>query len=206
MLVYRLASRKFSVDNSEGASRFGGRWNNPGTPVIYASATRSLAALEVIVHNGAIPADYRIVIIELPDDLAIENVELKSLPDGWPDGESEPDTATSGTEWASSLRTAVLRVPSAAIRAEHNYIVNPLHPDFKTIRFHVSAAEYIDSRLQTTMIRQLIQTLDKRDRDLLRAVFLTGRDIDEACKDFGVDRDHLRVLLDRAKAQFGIRR
>lgn len=54
-------------------------------------------------------------------------------------------------------------------------------------------------------VRQVLQTLDKRDRDLLRAVFLEERDKDEICKEFGVDRDYLRVLLYRAKAQFRTR-
>ncbi len=80
MFVYRLASWLYAPTNSEGARQYGGRWNRPGTPVIYASGSISLAALEVIVHNGAIPADYRIVIIELPESLAIESVELKDLP------------------------------------------------------------------------------------------------------------------------------
>ena len=56
MFVYRVASRRYAADNSEGARLNGGRWNNPGTPVIYTSASRSLAALEVIVNNGAIPS------------------------------------------------------------------------------------------------------------------------------------------------------
>ncbi len=66
MFVYRLASRLYAADNAEGARIYGGRWNRPGTPVIYTSATRSLAALEVIVHNGAIPADYRITVVTVP--------------------------------------------------------------------------------------------------------------------------------------------
>jgi RES domain-containing protein len=150
MYVYRLASREYAPDNSEGASRYGGRWNHPETPVIYTSASRSLAALEVIVHYGAIPLEYRIVVVELPQSLAFENVELKDLPDGWPDEDSGAETANWGTAWARSLRTAVLRVPSAAIRTEHNYILNPVHPDFKTIRFDVPDTEHIDSRLRAS--------------------------------------------------------
>jgi RES domain-containing protein len=148
MFVYRLASRLYAPNDSEGARLYGGRWNRPGTPVIYASATRALAALEVIVHYGAIPEDYRIVVIELPQGLAIENVSLYDLPEGWPGESSAAETASHGSGWASSLRTAVLCVPSAAIRAEHNYILNPLHPDFSAIQFEVPDAEYIDRRLR----------------------------------------------------------
>ncbi len=94
--------------------------------MIYTSATRSLAALEVIAHNGAIPADYRITVATIPDYLMMEFVGLADLPDGWPEDDSAAETAEYGTQWAISLRTAVLCVPSAAIRAERNYILNPL--------------------------------------------------------------------------------
>lgn len=51
-------------------------------------------------------------------------------------------------------------------------------------------------------VRQVLEMLDRKDRDLLRAIFLDERDKDEVCAEFGVDRDYLRVLLYRAKAQF----
>ncbi len=148
MFVYRLASRLYAADSGEGAKRFGGRWNLPGTPVIYTSATRSLAALEIIVHYGAIPSEYQVIVIDVPRSLTIETIELNDLPDGWPDEDSGRETANRGTEWARSLRTAALCVPSAAIRSENNYILNPLHPEFGTIRFDVPKTEHIDKRLR----------------------------------------------------------
>ncbi len=51
-------------------------------------------------------------------------------------------------------------------------------------------------------VREVLETLDKKDRDLLRALFIEERDKDAICREFGVDRDYLRVLLYRAKAQF----
>jgi len=78
------------------------------------------------------------------DSLAIEIVDLDDLPEGWPDEDSVQDTASYASEWARSLRTAILRAPSAAVRAEYNYILNPLHPDFRTIRFDVPETEHID--------------------------------------------------------------
>lgn len=148
MVLYRIASRRYAPNNSEGARLYGGRWNRPGTAAIYTSSTRSLAVLEVIVHNGAIPADYRVVLVEVPESVAIEFVEMQQLARSWPSGSSYLETADLGTEWAHSLRTAVLRVPSAVIPAEFNYILNPEHPDFSGIRFWVPEYEYIDDRLQ----------------------------------------------------------
>jgi RNA polymerase sigma-70 factor (ECF subfamily) len=52
------------------------------------------------------------------------------------------------------------------------------------------------------LVRRVLNGLKERDRSVLRAVFLEERDKDEVCKEFGVDRDYLRVLLHRAKASF----
>jgi RNA polymerase sigma-70 factor (ECF subfamily) len=51
-------------------------------------------------------------------------------------------------------------------------------------------------------VRKVLDRLSERDRRLLREVFLDERDKDEVCRDFGVDRDYLRVLLYRAKQAF----
>jgi RNA polymerase sigma-70 factor (ECF subfamily) len=51
-------------------------------------------------------------------------------------------------------------------------------------------------------VRQVLEELPERDRRLLREVFLEERDKDAVCRDFGVDRDYLRVLLHRAKQSF----
>ena len=51
-------------------------------------------------------------------------------------------------------------------------------------------------------VREILEQLPERDRRLLRDVFLEERDKDEVCRDFGVDREYLRVLLHRAKQSF----
>jgi RNA polymerase sigma-70 factor, ECF subfamily len=51
-------------------------------------------------------------------------------------------------------------------------------------------------------VREILEQMSERDRCLLREVFLEERDKDEVCRDFGVDRDYLRVLLHRAKQSF----
>jgi RNA polymerase sigma-70 factor (ECF subfamily) len=51
-------------------------------------------------------------------------------------------------------------------------------------------------------VRETLDQLPERDRRLLREIFLEERDKDEVCRDFGVDRDYLRVLLHRAKQSF----
>jgi RNA polymerase sigma-70 factor (ECF subfamily) len=51
-------------------------------------------------------------------------------------------------------------------------------------------------------VRRILDTLPKRDRQLLRAIFLEDKDKDEVCRLFHVDRGYLRVLLHRAKDRF----
>lgn len=62
----------------------GGRWNLVGTPVIYAASSVSLAALEVIAHNGLVPADYRVIHIEIPDDLNLDYADPPLIAGSWP--------------------------------------------------------------------------------------------------------------------------
>jgi RNA polymerase sigma-70 factor, ECF subfamily len=53
-------------------------------------------------------------------------------------------------------------------------------------------------------VRQVVEELPKKDRELLRAFFLEEKDKDEVCSQFGVDRNYLRVLLHRAKDKFKV--
>ena len=58
------------------------------------------------------------------------------------------------------------------------------------------------SRQFSERVQKTVSALPARDRDLLRAVFLEEKDKDAVCRDIGVDRDYLRVLLHRAKDKF----
>ena len=64
------------------------------------------------------------------------------------------------------------------------------------------ALEIVAARQIKDKVREILLDLAPRDRSLLKAVFLDERDRDEVCREFGVDRDYLRVLLHRAKQEF----
>jgi RNA polymerase sigma-70 factor, ECF subfamily len=72
--------------------------------------------------------------------------------------------------------------------------------DFPAVTVDVLGA--IAARQTGEKIREILEEMSERDRRLLREVFLEERDKDEVCRDFGVDRDYLRVLLHRAKQSF----
>lgn len=65
-----------------------------------------------------------------------------------------------------------------------------------------SALDIASARQIKEKVREILLELAPRDRSLLKAVFLDERDRDEVCREFGVDRDYLRVLLHRAKQEF----
>jgi RNA polymerase sigma-70 factor (ECF subfamily) len=51
-------------------------------------------------------------------------------------------------------------------------------------------------------VRQILDKMPERDRRILKAIFIDETDKDTVCRDFGVDRNYLRVLLHRAKQAF----
>ena len=65
-----------------------------------------------------------------------------------------------------------------------------------------SALEIVVALQVKDKVREILLDLTPRDRSLLKAVFLDERDRDEVCREFGVERDYLRVLLHRAKQEF----
>lgn len=79
---------------------------------------------------------------------------IEALPLGWNAGKSITETADIGTDWANSLTSAVLIVPSAVIPREHNYILNPLHQDFTKIRFSSPEPFYFDDRLDRVWLKK----------------------------------------------------
>jgi RNA polymerase sigma-70 factor (ECF subfamily) len=70
------------------------------------------------------------------------------------------------------------------------------------ISLGANALDIVSARQIKEKVREILLDLEPRDRSLLHAVFLDERDRDEVCREFGVDRDYLRVLLHRAKQEF----
>lgn len=50
--------------------------------------------------------------------------------------------------------------------------------------------------------QRTLEQLPERDRRVLRAIFFEERDKDEVCRELGITRDNLRLLLHRAKQKF----
>jgi RES domain-containing protein len=83
---FRIAKARHARDafDGEGARRYGGRWNSPGTPLVYTSATRALAVLELLVHLQASELLATYVLIEATFEAAlVERLEPVRLPRNW---------------------------------------------------------------------------------------------------------------------------
>ncbi len=143
MFCWRIAKKKYanSAFDGEGARRKGGRWTPKGFPAVYTAQTESLAALEQFVQLGDEGQRIRFVCfkVEIPDGLVIKEIDLASLPDNWRDTPAPDSLKAYGFEWLTKAQSVLLKVPSALISSECNFILNPLHPDFKKIK--ISAPE-----------------------------------------------------------------
>jgi RES domain-containing protein len=128
----RLVVRAF---DGEGARVEGGRWNSPGTAVVYTSQSAALAAFEMLVHLGRSTVLPAYVLIPCTfDDAFVSRVDRRRLPKKWRSYPAPPELQLIGDEWIRSGKSAVLEVPSAVISAESNYLLNPRHADFQAVR------------------------------------------------------------------------
>lgn len=147
--AWRIVKEKHAATafSGEGAARTGGRWNSRGVPVVYTSSTRSLAALETLVHLNP-PVLFKYVTFHIQfDDRLIERIPLQRLPPNW---QAEPpalSTKRIGDAWVREARSAVLGLPSVLIPGEPNYLLNPAHPDFARITIGRPEAFAFDPRL-----------------------------------------------------------
>ncbi len=133
---WRLASPEHArtvgdMLSGDGARRYGGRWNSPGRRAVYLGGSLALAAMELLVHlrAAAVLRSYRKVRLRIPKTL-VTAVPGCDLPADWAMPRLHPATQKIGDRWLDSGASAVLRVPSAVVIGEVNYVVNPLHPDF----------------------------------------------------------------------------
>lgn len=136
-MIWRLTAARHtnSAFDGEGARRYGGRWNRPGTRMVYCSSTLALAVLEVFVHLDPELAPPNLVAIPavIPAGIDSELLEEASLPTDWRSYPAPERLRDLGTNWVRSGRTAVLSVPSCIVPHELNVLLNPAHPDFSRI-------------------------------------------------------------------------
>ena len=149
MKAYRIVKRRHAAEafTGEGARLFGGRWNRPGTPVVYAAHTRALAALESLAHYGGAERRLQFVTfeIDIPDRLVLRLPS--TLPRGWRSEEPSPGTQEIGSRWQREGRSVALAVPSVLIPEEFCLLLNPHHRDTSRVMVSFPVPFRFDERL-----------------------------------------------------------
>ena len=150
MRAYRIVKKKHMLTafSGDGARAYGGRWNFPGIPMVYAAHTRALAALESLAHFGGAERRLQFVTfeIEFPDRLAM-TISVADLPRDWRRAEPGASTQALGSEWQLSGRSAVLVVPSVHVPQECCVLLNPDHADTDKIMVAYPEPFSFDDRL-----------------------------------------------------------
>ena len=141
-----------------GAEASGGRWNRPGRPVVYASATIALACLETLVHTNVsqLPLNRFLVRLEVPDDVwaGREEETAATLPVGWsavPEGKVSLDR---GDAWLTRGKSALLLVPSVVVPEEANILINPKHAHAKRVTAAKIRGWFYDGRISSARGRK----------------------------------------------------
>jgi RES domain-containing protein len=148
MLLYRLTRCIYANDLSgAGARLYGGRWNSEGRAMIYLASSRSLAVLEALVHLPPtnVPDEYCMVTIDVPDDFA--GIDEKLLPHNWQDFPDLDILKQIGNAFLFKKGNLLLKVSSAIVNEEFNYLLNPLHNKIQRVKLKSVQPFSFDSRL-----------------------------------------------------------
>jgi RES domain-containing protein len=148
MLVYRIALNKYA--NQLVASGRAARWNPNEVQMIYTSSSRSLACLENVVHRSQLGLNqlFSVMTIQIDDRILIDKIELKRLGVDWKDFDQMYITQAMGQTWIEAAKAAVLKVPSSIIEEESNYLINPRHTDFGSIKLIKTEPFVFDHRIK----------------------------------------------------------
>jgi len=149
MRVWRLFRKRFRSTAFTGAGGMyaASRWNHLEVPMVYTATSRALAALEFFVNleTDEAPDDLLIAEATIPDE-CVETLNLKELPRNWRTLDNER-CRDLGSEWAASLRSLALQVPSAVVEGDWNVLLNPKHPRFAKVVLGAVKPFRFDERL-----------------------------------------------------------
>ncbi|GAO42298.1 RES family NAD+ phosphorylase [Flavihumibacter petaseus] len=149
MEVFRIVKEEYSETLSSSGSA--NRWNRAGQLVIYTGASRSLSSLELVVHKGAIlpTVRYKVLVISIADDdHLVQQIRKDELPYHWRTMAAYSALQKIGSDWYSQQRSLCLKIPSAIVPQEYNYLINTEHPAFiDNVRLVRTENYFWDSRL-----------------------------------------------------------
>jgi RES domain-containing protein len=150
MEIFRITKKSFANLEGVGGLYYPGRWHEKGYRVLYASQHRSLAALEYLVHLSSINLignDFVITTIFIPDDIPALTLPKHLLGSKWENVNYLSTTQKCGTKFLTENKYLILKVPSAIIKQEHNYIINPANNNINLCKVTAIEPFMFDKRL-----------------------------------------------------------
>ena len=150
MEIYRIAKDSHPEIDGFGGLLYPGRWHEKGNRVIYTSEHRSLAAFETLVHISKVTLlnnNFVLITIQVPEDALILDLPASILEKGWDSYAYMPEIQQYGTQFLKEKKFLLLKVPSAIIKQEYNYIINPLHDQFSMCKVLETNPFQFDERL-----------------------------------------------------------
>lgn len=130
LTAWRIVKARHQANafDGEGARLYGGRWNSPGSPVVYTAESAALAALELLVHLGRGSALQSYVLVACSfSETVVSRLDRSRLPANWRSYPAPAQLQLIGDEWLNNNASAILEVPSVIIDTESNYLLKPRH-------------------------------------------------------------------------------
>ncbi len=146
MILHRITTKPYINDLSgTGAMLYGGRWNKKGIRMLYTSESLSLAVLEIIANLSSSKLNNLYCVeLDFPDQLEVKKVTHP--PEQWNAFPYMHNTVNYGTQFIKQSGLC-LKVPSAIVPTEYNYLLNPLHDQFYKIRVKDARPFLLDQRI-----------------------------------------------------------
>lgn len=148
--AWRISPAKYrdTAFSGEGAKEYGGRFNSVGTPMVYTSESLALATLGLLARTNKRQrlAGREYLSVTFPEK-HVTIYDADDLPGGWDARPYGPASQHVGDAWTQAQTSLIARVPSVVVPSEHNYLINPQHPDAGTLTFGEPAPLQPDPRL-----------------------------------------------------------
>ena len=157
MIVYRIVHK--AVKQLLSGSGNDARWCSGGRKVIYTSSSVALACLENVLRRGGsgFAADFRTILYEIPDDIIIAEIKPNKLYKDWRLHNSYPHCQSIGNKWYDDKNAFILKLPSAIITDEYNYVIKTTSSHIDRIRIIANKPFLPDERLE-----HLLKSVDTR--------------------------------------------
>ena len=134
MEIFRISKNAYGDIKGNGGLYYPGRWHNAGQRIVYTAQNRSLAALESLVHLSKtqfLANGFIISTISIPENSSILSLSIDQLSEDWRNTLKISETRLLGDQFLLNNEFLIMKVPSAIIKDEFNFILNPEHPEFK---------------------------------------------------------------------------